>query len=501
MEAAPATASTSPKPARRDRKGPGRRLPYKRGDYELFDHIGRGGMADIYRAKKSGSFGVVREIVVKEVLPELSSSQRLLDLLVAEAKIAAKLEHPNIVRVEHLGRDEGTLYIAMEYVQGLDLRELLRRCAKKRVPLPVELSLRIVMDVLRALEHAHAFRFTGPDGHEHVGIVHRDVSPSNVLLALEGEVKLCDFGIARAHDEPSDGADGEAALGRWSEAMIEGKAGYMSPEQAHGEALDGRADVYAAGIILMELLSGKKLYKAKPGESLLDVARRAEIPPLDVSDLPLSERIASIVQKALARRREERFATAGAMLSALESYAGDAGLIASSVKLGRWLEKHFGEELMRAQRLRELATEALARGPLAVMVPLGASSSVVTVEGPNHDETPPTDHTLYEATGTHDAREALAAVAAMSAEARAVEKPSASETPAPASSKRKKGKAAAKSAKQTVAAATKDGSLTDSGSRWALAEVPKPPMRSRTWLAWVAALMFFGAAVVMMMVR
>lgn len=500
MEPAAATASPTPKPARRDRKGPGRRLPYARGDYELFDHIGRGGMADIYRAKKRGSFGVVREIVVKEVLPELSSSQRLLDLLVAEAKIAAKLEHPNIVRVEHLGRDEGTLYIAMEYVQGLDLRELLRRCAKKRVPLPVELSLRIVMDVLRALEHAHGFRFTGPDGHEHVGIVHRDVSPSNVLLALEGEVKLCDFGIARAHDEPG-GAEGEAALGRWSEAMIEGKAGYMSPEQAHGEALDGRADVYAAGIILMELLSGKKLYKAKPGESLLEVARRAEIPALDVSDLPLGERIGSIVQKALAKRREERFATAGAMLAALESYAADAGLMASSVKLGRWLEQHFGPELLRAQRLRELATEALARGPLAVMVPVGSSSSAVKLDPREGDETPPTDHTLYEATGTHNAREALAAMAAMTTKSADAEEAPTRETPAPASSKRKKRKAGARTTEASTTAAIEREQLSDSGSRWALAEIPKLPMRSRAWLAWVAALMFFGAAVVVMMVR
>jgi cell division septation protein DedD len=188
------------------------------------------------------------------------------------------------------------------------------------------------------------------------------------------------------------------------------------------------------------------------------------------------------------------------MLSALESYASDAGLIASSVKLGRWLEQHFGPELMRAQRLRELATEALARGPLAVMVPVGASSGVVSVEAREGDETPPTDHTLYEATGTHDAREALAAVAAMSAGAR-VDEGATSETPAPASSKRKKRKSAAKSAQQATTSATEEASLTDSGSRWALAEVPKPPMQSRAWMVWIAALLVFGAVVVALMVR
>ncbi len=358
-----------PKPAksRVERRGPGRLLPHRLGAYELFDHIGKGGMADIYRARKESEYGAVRQVVVKEVLPELAAHERFAELLVAEAKLASRLEHTNIVRVEHLGREEGTLYIAMELVEGLDLRELLRRCARRRVPLPVEMSLRIALDVLKGLDFAHRFRWEDaphPSLERRIGIVHRDVSPSNVLLSFDGEVKICDFGIARAHDEPRE--DGQPL----SAAMVEGKAGYMSPEQARGEGLDGRADVYALGIILWELLSGRKLYKAGAGESLLDVAKRAHVPPLPKRDLPLEEELHAIVAKALAPVVGERYASAGAMRKDLERYVARSGLVASSIKLGAWLTENFEAEILGAQRAREKAVEALSRGPVATLTVL-----------------------------------------------------------------------------------------------------------------------------------
>ena len=330
-------------------------------------------MADIYRARKASEYGAVRQVVVKEVLPELARHERFAELLVAEAKLAARLNHANIVRVEHLGRDEGTLYIAMELVEGLDLRELLRRCARMRVPLPVELSLRIGLDILKALDFAHRFRWEDaphPSLEHRIGIVHRDVSPSNVLLSFDGEVKLCDFGIARAHDEPRE--DGQPL----STAMVEGKAGYMSPEQARGDALDGRADVFALGIILWELLSGKKLYKARADESLLDVAMRAHVPALPKHDLPFENELHDIVMKALAPIVDERHASAGAMMRDLESYIARSGLLASSIKLGGFLCEHFEREILGSQRARERAVEALARGPVATLSVISAPTPV-----------------------------------------------------------------------------------------------------------------------------
>jgi serine/threonine-protein kinase len=358
---APSSGGAAPARApSRERKGPGRLLPQRLGPYELFDHIGRGGMADIYRARREGELGVVRQVVVKEVLPELAGAERLAALLAQEAKLASRLEHANIVRVEQLGREDDTLYIAMEYVEGLDLRELLRRCARQSVPLPVELSLRIVIEILKGLDFAHRAKVKDEQGKERIGVIHRDVSPSNVLLSFEGEVKVCDFGIARAHDET-------AGAHAWSEAMIEGKAGYMSPEQARGEPLDPRADVFAAGIILWELVSGRKLYKARPNENLLDVAKRAVVPELPRRGMALEEELFVIVRRALARDRTSRYASAGAMLRDLESYAARSGMIASTLRLRRFLTEHFEPEVLAARARRELATLALAQGPLVVL--------------------------------------------------------------------------------------------------------------------------------------
>jgi serine/threonine protein kinase len=341
------------------RKTPGRLLPHKLGPYELFDHIGRGGMADIYRAHRSSDLGIVRDVAVKEVLPELRDEPRFAELLVAEAKLAARLFHTNIVRVEQLGRDDDTLYIAMEHVEGLDLRELFRRCARANIPIPVDLSLRVCMDVLAALDYAHQHRF---DDRGQVGIVHRDVSPSNVLLAFSGAVKLCDFGIARAS---SDRRRRDVPLAR---ELVEGKAGYMSPEQARGDSLDGRADVFALGIILFELLSGKKLYRAREGATLLDAALRADIPRLPAGDLPNASEVQRIAHRALARDPDDRYETAGEMLADLETYTAEARLRATSLRLSGWLSQHFEAEIRKAARGRELAAIALGRGPAATIV-------------------------------------------------------------------------------------------------------------------------------------
>src|SRR5262249_52044041 len=244
--------------------------------YTLLDHIGRGGMADIYLARSQNDLGASRLVVIKEVLAELAESARFSEMLVAEAKLAARLGHTNVVKVEDLGREHGTLYIAMEYVEGLDLRELLRRCAQQKVPLPVEFSLLMAIEILKGLNYAHRLR--GEDG-QRIGLIHRDVSPSNVLASFSGEVKLCDFGIARANDTAAS----------ITESAIQGKAGYMSPEHAKGEAVDARADLFAAGIILWEMLSGRRLYKAAENERLIDVARRCVVPPLDPLGLPDEE--------------------------------------------------------------------------------------------------------------------------------------------------------------------------------------------------------------------
>lgn len=316
-------------------------------------------MAEIYLSRAKTELGGARLVVVKQILPNLSGNEQFADMLIAEAKLAARLSHANVVQVFDLGRHDDVLFIAMEYVEGFDLNELLRRCARSRIPLPVDFALLIVMEALRGLGYAH--RLSDDDGSA-IGIVHRDVSPSNVLISFEGEVKLCDFGIARANDM----AD------LLSDDVIKGKAGYMSPEQARGEALDARADLFAAGIVLWELLAGRKLYKAQPaGPSLLDLARIADIPQLPPRGLPEEAALHAIVARALARRGDDRYASAQEMLRDLEMYVGRARLMASPIRFGEWLRENFGENIIASRRARERAAKAFEHGPLAMVEAYG----------------------------------------------------------------------------------------------------------------------------------
>lgn len=333
------------------------KLPRKLGRYTLFDHIGRGGMADIYLAQACTELGASRLVVIKEVLPALAWSAEFAEMLVSEAKLASVLSHANVVQVEDLGREDESLFIAMEYVEGIDLREMLRGCARRKLALPVEFSLRIVIEALKGLDYAHRAR--GENG-ARLGLVHRDVSPSNVLLSFEGEVKLCDFGIARANPLATE----------LSEEAIVGKAGYMSPEHTRGDGLDARADVFAAGIILWELLAGRRLYKAIEGERLLDVARRAEVPTLEERGLPEEASLHAIVTRALRQDREDRYPTAAAMLFDLEEYVARARMMASPIRFGDWLLENFGRELVKTRRARTLVLAALMRGPAAVIEPI-----------------------------------------------------------------------------------------------------------------------------------
>ena len=320
-------------------------LPQRFGEFLLFDKIGQGGMAEIFLGKALGPLGQQRLTVIKRVLPLLSADPQFSEMIIKEAKLCASLSHKNVVQVTDLGRVDDQLYIAMEYVEGFDLNDLLRRCTKDRVPLPAEFIFFIVEEVLRALDYAH--RATGPDGRP-LGIIHRDVSPTNVLISCEGEVKLCDFGIARA-------AASESAL---PEGVLKGKFAYMSPEQARGEVIDQRADLFVAGILLWELVAGHRLYRGSPDEVLAQ-ARQGEAPPLPDRGLPDSEMIQRIVARALRPDPEERYQTAKDMLAALGEYVRAAGLFVNELRFAEFLRGNFGDELQSQRRARERASTAV----------------------------------------------------------------------------------------------------------------------------------------------
>ncbi len=314
-------------------------LPRRFGRYVLFDKIGEGGMARIYLGR--AEIGGDKLLVVKQMLPLFSNTTRFSKLLIDEAKLAAELTNSNIVQVFDLGREDNVLYIAMEYVEGFDLRQLLQQCSKRQIALPLEFSLFIVTETLKALDYAHRKK---SEAGEPLGIVHRDVSPSNLLLSFHGEVKLCDFGIARAmavHEEVPDEA-------------IEGKAGYMSPEAARGEALDARADVFSLGIVLWELVAGRKLYRGATGQPpSLAQASMAEIPQLPDRSLPQQAELYRIIGRALSVDAEARYGSCRDMRRELDEYIQTAGFTVSQLKFGEWITQNFGTEIIEVRRERE----------------------------------------------------------------------------------------------------------------------------------------------------
>jgi serine/threonine-protein kinase len=330
-------------------------LPSKFGRYALFDFIGKGGMAEIYLARAQSELGASRLCVVKQILPELAEHPQFAEMLIYEAKLAARLSHANVVQVFDLGKSDERLFIAMDYVEGFDLNELLKRCSKQKVPLPLEFALLIIGEALKGLGYAH--RRTDDDG-KPLGIVHRDMSPSNILVSFEGEVKLCDFGIARA----TEVVDVAAAAEPDADTSIKGKAGYMSPEHARGEKIDARADLFAIGIVLWELLAGRRLYRRDDDLSLIEQARRADIPELPRRGIANEDELRAVVAKALSIDRDGRYATAHAMHQDLEAYVAGAKLVASPLRLGEWLVANFGTDMVSQRRARERALAALDLG-------------------------------------------------------------------------------------------------------------------------------------------
>jgi serine/threonine protein kinase len=348
-------------------------LPRVFGRYVLFDRIGRGGMADIFLARADTAFGGSRLCVLKQILPELGHDSKFERALIGEAKLAAQLTHANVVQVFDLGREGDRLFIGMEYVEGFDLNQLLRALSKAKLGLPAEFGIFIIREVLRGLDYAH--RAKSASG-KPLGLVHRDVSPSNVLVSFEGEVKLCDFGIARALSAQEPSGEAPVALPR-----VVGKSAYMAPEHARGEAIDARADVFAAGILLWELCAGRRLYKGNENQ-MLSAAKKANVPPLPERGLPHHGELQAILSRALAPTVDARFQSAQELLRALEDYAAAGKLMVSQLRFGSFLIDHFGERILEVRRARERA----ARNVASELPPPVHLSEVPPADAPTHVE-------------------------------------------------------------------------------------------------------------------
>ena len=274
----------------------------KFGEYHLVERIAVGGMAEVWRARAYGLAGFEKTLVIKKILDNLGHDEEFVRLFIDEARIAVRLQHHNIVQVFDLGTADGTLYMAMEYVQGTDLARLIRRM-RDREPVPVPLALFVVSEILKALRFAHERR--NDSGHP-MRIVHCDISPQNVLISHAGEVKITDFGISRAAFQAASLHD-----------TVRGKYAYMSPEQVENKQIDGRSDLFSLGIVLWETLTGRRLFKAKTKEETLARVKRAEVSSPRPYRQEVSEDLERVLLKALARDPQDRYADAAEMLDAI----------------------------------------------------------------------------------------------------------------------------------------------------------------------------------------
>lgn len=304
--------------------------PIQFGKYTLFERIGRGGMADVFKGRIQGPAGFERVFVVKRILPHLSDDPIFIKMFVEEAKLSARLNHPNIVQVFELGSVDSEYFISMEYIDGRDLADTMRALWKTIGPPPADLVAFIGREICRALSYAHGL--TDERGRP-LGMIHRDVSPSNVMLSYEGAVKLLDFGIAKAMGEAPETTKSGA---------LKGKYAYMAPEQTDGEDLDHRIDIFAAGIVLHEVLAGRRLFKGQNDIQTIERVRRCEVRPPSQVNPNCPPELDAIVLKALSRRREDRFQTAADMADALDDIVHAARFTPQDLSIT--LRQMFGAE-------------------------------------------------------------------------------------------------------------------------------------------------------------
>jgi eukaryotic-like serine/threonine-protein kinase len=310
------------------------------GRYHLLDRIAFGGMAEIYRAKTFDANGHAHLVAVKRVLAHLAEDDDFIQMLVDEAKIAGLLKHGNIARVYEFARAHGEYFIAMEHVDGKDLRTILERCRQRKKPMPPQHAAYIAAEIATA---AHAAHVAADARGRPLRIVHRDVSPSNVICAYTGEVKLCDFGIAKATLSRVNTKTG----------VIKGKVKYMSPEQALGRKLDHRSDIFSLGSCLYEMLTRVPPFTATNEMDLLIKVRDAKYRPISELVPNIPPEIESITDRCLARSRAHRFQTAQEAAEVLRGFLKRYMPGYTRSHLGRYVRKMFATEIERELRMLE----------------------------------------------------------------------------------------------------------------------------------------------------
>src|SRR4051812_22615795 len=316
------------------------------GSYQLIKRLATGGMAQIYLARQKGPEGFEKLLVVKRILPHLAENADFVRMFLDEARIAARLNHPNIVQIFNLGAQDDSYFIAMEYIHGEDVRKVWKRSEQKGTVMPTHLVCRVIMEACSGLDYAHK---KADQNGKPLGIVHRDVSPQNILVTFEGGVKVVDFGIAKAADQ--------AVVTR--SGVLKGKYSYMSPEQALGKKLDQRSDIFALGVVLYELLTGTRLFKRANDIQTLNAVTECNVPPPSEVDEDIPKDLDAIVLKALAKEPQDRYEYAVHLQMALEEWLLRHQLPSSSVQLAGFMQELYAERLAEEKAAGQVLVEEI----------------------------------------------------------------------------------------------------------------------------------------------
>src|SRR3954468_7197133 len=298
--------------------------------YEIIRKISEGGMGIVYEAEQKGARDFSKRVAIKVVRQSFANQQMFIENFIGEAKLVSDLIHTNIVQTYHLGEARGIYFIAMEFIRGVNLEQFSQQLADKAVVLPVELAIFITSRIARGLAYAHSK--TDKDANP-LGIVHRDVSFKNIMIAFEGDVKLTDFGIAKAKGFLQD-QEGE---------VVAGKADYMSPEQADFQITDKRSDIFSNGVVLAQMLLGKNIFKGSCPEESRERVLTMEIPDFRTLDKRIDDRLNEILRRALARDINARYPNADELLYELEHYIYNKGYGPTNETLGRFIRELFGQ--------------------------------------------------------------------------------------------------------------------------------------------------------------
>ncbi|MEO8379661.1 MAG: TonB family protein [Acidobacteriota bacterium] len=331
----------------------------KFGQYALIEKIATGGMAEVWKARMRGVEGFQKTVAIKKILPHLSDNQDFIEMFVDEAKLAAQLNHNNIIHIYDLGKIQTSYYIAMEYIDGFDLKTILRKGEDRSHPMTVELALFVASKLASALDYAH--RKKDFEDRE-MGLVHRDVSPQNVLVSQEGDIKLCDFGIAKAASKASHTQAG----------ALKGKLQYMSPEQAWGRSIDRRSDIFALATVLFEMLTNRKLFTGDNELSILEQVREARVQPPSLYNDEVTPDIDKVVIKALQKDPANRYQTAGEMARDLDAILYSFKPTPTSADLAIYMHR------LSTPETEMFESETVFDTPMPAAVPVAPAPTLIT---------------------------------------------------------------------------------------------------------------------------